>query len=404
MDIYVGRQPIYNNQLDLVGYELLFRNNRNNQAVFNDPNEATSDVIINSCLEIGLNRLVGDRLAYINITRDFIVNRDELLLPKNNIVLEILEDIKCDDEVLTGLKDLKKKGYTIALDDFILNNDNEKFLLYADIIKLDIHDYDEQSLANAVTKIKQYNKKILAEKIENKDEYDVCVKLGFDQFQGYFLSKPQIIQGKKIAHNKLNLLRLLASLQNPNVTVFDQEEIISHDVALSYSLLRYINSSAFYLPKKIESIRQAVILLGHQNIKKWATMLSLGRLNDCPTPLLLTSVIRARMCELLASELKYSQQNSCFTAGLFSALDAIMSTNMEEIITHLPLSQEITLALLTKEGAIGNILKLSLAWEENNWHEQHIPTIAINKARMQELYLDAIEFGESTLSELSQAA
>ncbi len=404
MDIYVGRQPIYNNQLDLVGYELLFRNNRNNQAVFNDPNEATSDVIINSCLEIGLNRLVGDRLAYINITRDFIVNRDELLLPKNNIVLEILEDIKCDDEVLAGLKDLKKKGYTIALDDFILNNDNEKFLLYADIIKLDIHDYDEQSLANAVTKIKQYNKKILAEKIETKDEYEFCVKLGFDQFQGYFLSKPQIIQGKKIAHNKLNLLRLLASLQNPNVTVFDQEEIISHDVALSYSLLRYINSSAFYLPKKIESIRQAVILLGHQNIKKWATILSLGRLNDCPTPLLLTSVIRARMCELLAGELKYSQQNSCFTAGLFSALDAIMSTNMEEIITHLPLSQEITLALLTKEGAIGNILKLSLAWEENNWHEQHIPATAINKARMQELYLDAIEFGESTLSELSQAA
>ncbi len=404
MDIYIGRQPIYNNQLDLIGYELLFRNSRDNQAVFNNPNAATSDVIIHSCLEIGLNRLVGDRLAYINITRDFIVHRDELLLPKGNIVLEILEDIECDDEVLVGLKDLKEKGYTIALDDFMLNNDNKKILPYADIIKLDILDYDEQSLANAVTKIKQYNKKILAEKIENKDEYDLCVKLGFDQFQGYFLSKPQIIQGKKIAHNKLNLLRLLASLQNPNVTVCDQEKIISHDVALSYSLLRYINSSAFYLPKKIESIRQAVILLGHQNIKKWATVLSLGRLNDCPSPLLLTSVIRARMCELLAGELEYSQQNACFTAGLFSTLDAIMSTNMEEIITHLPLSQEITLALLTKEGDIGNILKLSLAWEENNWYEQHIPAIAINKTRMQELYLDAIEFGESTLSELALAA
>ncbi len=402
MDIYIGRQPIYDAQLELIGYELLFRSGQDNQAIINNPNAATSDVIVNACLEIGLNKLVGARLAYINITRDFIVRHEELLLPKNNVVLEVLEDIECDDEVLKGLKSLKDKGHTIALDDYVLSDKNRRFLDYADIIKLDIRDYDEKALTQIVKLLKPHKALILAEKIEDKHEYEFCAKLGIDQFQGYFLSKPQIIQGKKIPNNKLNLLRLLASLQNPEVSISEQEKIISHDVALSYGLLRYINSPAFNLIKTIESIRQAIMLLGHQNVKKWATILSLGKLNECPTPLLLMSMIRARMCELIAEELNYQQKDACFTAGLFSSLDAIMNTDMEEILLHLPLSQKITLALLAQEGDIGAILKFSIAWEEDRWTNEQVPDI--DKTRMQELYLDAIEFGESTLSELSQAA
>jgi len=402
MNIYIGRQPIYNSKLNLIGYELLFRNSQDNKAIFTDANAATSDVIVNSCIEIGLTRLVGNRLAYINITRDFIVRRNELLLPKNNIVLEVLEDIECDDEVLIGLKDLKKQGYTIALDDFVLNDNNQQFLHYADIIKLDIKSYDDQSLANIAREIKKSNIKILAEKIEDKDEYELCVSLGFDQFQGYFLSKPQIIKGKKISNNKLNLLRLLASIQSPSVTVKEQENIIGRDISLSYGLLRYINSSAFNLTKKIGSVREAVMLLGIQNIRKWATVLSLGQLSDCPTPLLLTSMTRARMCESLAKEIDNKQSDACFTAGLFSPLDAIMKTSMEEIMSHLPLSEKISMALLSHEGDIGKILKLSLAWEQNRWNEILEPNI--DKSRIQELYLDAIEFGEATMSELTRAA
>ena len=225
-------------------------------------------------------------------------------------MLEVLEDIECDDEVLKGLKDLKDQGHIIALDDYMLSSKNLRFLDYADIVKLDIHDYDEQSLAEAVKQLKPHKALILAEKIEDKYEYEFCVNLGVDQFQGYFLSKPQVIQGKKVPNNKLNLLRLLASLQNPEVSISEQENIISHDVALSYSLLRYINSPAFNLIKTIESVRQAIMLLGHQNVKKWATILSLGKLNDCPTPLLLTSMIRARMCELIRSEEHTSELQS----------------------------------------------------------------------------------------------
>ncbi|PCH60360.1 MAG: signal transduction protein [Gammaproteobacteria bacterium] len=402
MDIYIGRQPIYNNKLDLVGYELLFRNSNNNYADITDANAATSDVIVNACLEIGLNRVVGDRLAYINITRDFIVKHNEFALPKQNIVLEILEDIECDNEVLAGLKELKEKGYTLALDDFILRDNNHSFLQYADIVKLDIRAYNEQSLASAVSELKQHKVKLLAEKIEDKNEFQFCDSLGFEQFQGYFLSKPQIIQGKAIPKSKLNLLKLLASLQNPEVTISEQETIISHDISLSYGLLRYINSVAFGLTKQIQSLRQAVMLLGHQNIRKWVMVLSLGQLSDCPTPLLLTSMIRARMCELIAEELKCKQKDACFTVGLFSALDAIMGKTMEEVASHLPLSEDIISALVERQGEIGNILALSLAWEENTWDENKTPHI--NQARMQQLYLDAIEFGEQTFSGISRAA
>lgn len=402
MDIYIGRQPIYNHKLDLVGYELLFRNNNDNRAMILDSNAATSDVIVNSCLEIGLNKLVGNRLAYINITRDFLLRQDELLLPKENIVLEILEDIKCDDESLNGLKRLKDKGHTIALDDFVINDENHKFLHYADIVKLDIREHDKQSLTSAVDKLKAYKLKLLAEKIEDQDEFDFCAGLGFNQFQGYFLSKPQIVRGKKVPNNKLNLLRLLSSLQNPNVTVCEQENIISRDVALSYGLLRYINSPAFNLTKKIESVRHAILLLGLQNIRKWATILSLGQLSDCPTPLVLTSMTRAKMCESLADEINYAQTDACFTAGLFSSLDAIMKTSMKEILSHLPLSEKISSALVSRQGEIGNILNLAIAWEQNKWDE--IETPDISKARIQELYLDAIEFGESILSDLARAA
>lgn len=402
MDIYVGRQPIYDQQLELVGYELLFRNDNTNRANITDSNAATSDVIVNSCLEIGLEKLVGDRLAYINIPYDFIVGQDELMLPKNNIVLEILEDIKCNDDTLAGIKKLKDNGHIIALDDFILDKDNQAFLHYADIVKLDITDYDRESLTRIVKELKPYQLTLLVERIETQEEFEFCLDLGFDRFQGYFLSKPQIVKGKKLPNNKLNLLRLLASMQSDEVTVDEQEKIISHDVALSYSLLRYINSPAFNLTKTIGSVRDAVMLLGMQNIKKWATVLSLSQLDGCPKALLLTSMIRARMCESLAKEINYKQGDACFTAGLFSPLDAIMKTSMEEIMSHLPLSEKVSMALLSRQGDIGNVLKLSIAWEQNQWNEIEAPNI--DASRVQELYLDAIEFGESTLSELSRAA
>ncbi len=402
MDIYIGRQPIYNKDLELVGYELLFRNDNTNRAQIKDFNAATSDVIVNSCLEIGLDKVVGNRQAYINITQDFLLRQDEMMLPKNNVVLEILENIECNDATLHSLKKLKSKGYTVALDDFVLDDCNQKFLDHTDIVKIDIKQYDKQALSDTVDKLSAYPVTLLAEKIEDKEEFEYCTQLGFEQFQGYFLSKPQIIQGKKVPNNKLALLRLLASLQNTKVTVDEQENIISNDVTLSYGLLRYINSPAFNLTREIGSVRQAVMLLGLQNIRKWATVLSLGQLNDCPTPLLLTSMIRAHMCEALAEEINYQQTDACFTAGLFSLLDAIMGTTMEEIMTHLPLSEKVSAALLSHNGDIGNILDISLAWEQNQWHE--VDTLDIDRSRIHDIYMNAINFGEATLSEMNHAA
>ncbi len=402
MDIYIGRQPIYNKNLQLVGYELLFRSDKNNQATINNGTLATSEVIINSCLEIGLDKIVGKRQAFINITTDYLLRQDELMLPKENVVLEILEDVECNEETINGIRKLKSHGHKIALDDYILSDTNKKFLLYADIVKIDIREYDEKQLAEVVNHIEPYNISLLAEKVETKEEFDFCAKIGFERFQGYFLSKPQVLKGKKVPNNKLALLNLLSSLQNPKVSVSDQENIIRKDVTLSYGLLRYINSPAFDLTREIASVRQAVMLLGIQNIRKWATLISLGRLKDCPMPLLLNSMVRAKMCELLAQELAYDKTDTYFTAGLFSLLDAILETSMEDVIEHLPLSDDITEALLSRDGNIGNILDVSIAWEENIFDQVDI--LNLDHKRVHDIYLDAINFGENTLSEMTKAA
>lgn len=401
-DIYIGRQPIYDRKLQLIGYELLFRDSNENRAVISDATLATSEVIVNSCLEIGMNRLVGDRLAYLNIPRDFIVNHAQIALPHQNVVIEVLEDVTGDADVLEGLADLKSKGYVIALDDFVLNSDNSALIGFADLIKVDIRAHNASSLTVAVKELRKYQTRLLAEKVETEEEFQHCLELGFDEFQGYFLSKPQIVQGRKIAKNKLNLLKLMATLQNPEVSVDEQETVISRDVALSYSLLRYINSAAFGLSKKVSSVRQAVMYLGYQNIRKWATILTLSQMNDCPTPLLLTSMIRAHLCESIAAELNCKQKDACFTTGLFSALDAITKTPMDEILANLPLSQDITAALAKHEGDIGKILELSLNWEQSAWDK--IKTPLIDQKRMNELYLNAIEYGEKTFSEITNAA
>lgn len=383
-ELFIARQPIYNRTQHVYGYELLYRRTEDNTADVTDGDAATSQVILNAMTEIGLENLVGGRSAFVNLTRGFIVGKYPLPLPSRQIVIEILEDVDIDAELISGIKWLVKQGYTIALDDFIYRDPVLPLLDLAHIIKIDVQAISEDKLRDHVTALKEYSHlKLLAEKIEIPEEYELCRELGFDYFQGYFFSRPKVIRRTRLPSNQLALMQLLAEVQRPDANIPKLETMISQDVGLSYKLLRYINSAFFGLPKPVESIQRAVVFLGIKVIQKWATLLVLARVEDKPAELMITAVVRAKMCEILAKAVNYQAEDTCFTVGLLSVLEALLDMPMEKVLGMLSLTNEVNQALLRYEGVPGKLLELTLHYEFGEWDQLQYPELE------EELILDA---------------
>ncbi|MFW2373339.1 MAG: EAL and HDOD domain-containing protein [Gammaproteobacteria bacterium] len=368
-DIYVGRQPIYNKDLGVFGYELLFRTGTNNAAVITDitADGATSTTIINSFLEIGLEKLVGKRFAFINLTEAFVNEEEALPISPQQVIIEVLEDIPVNFQLLKSVKRLAEAGFIIALDDYIYNPAHKPLVAMADIIKIDIMQLTQKELLKHVKILKKYKAKLLAEKIETMEEFEFCIKLGFDFFQGYFLSKPKIIKSKSLPTNKLAVLNLLSVLQNSDVEIDELEEAISFDVSMSYKILKLMNSAFFNFPRKVESIKQAIVILGRRQLRSWASMLAMSNLDDRPSEMIHIAMTRGKMCELLAEAAGMKALDTYFTVGLFSALDILMEKELAEVIEPLPLEEELVIALLKQEGILGEALSCTLAYEMSDF-------------------------------------
>ncbi len=398
-EIYIGRQPIYDRKLGVYAYELLFRAASDNSAKFTDGDQATSDVIVNTFLEIGLDNIVGDRLAFINLTRAFFVGEHTISLPKDRVVLELLEDIEADEEVVNSVKRLSEQGYSIALDDFIYHESLQPLVQLADIVKIDIMAMSRDEIRKHVEALRQHPLRLVAEKVETQEEHDYCMELGFDYFQGYFLAQPKVIQGRRLPNNRLAILKLLSRLQDPEITSKQLEELIAQDVAFSYRILRYVNSAAYAPPRKIESIHQAVVRLGLQTIRSWTALLAMSQVDDKPTELVVTAMIRGKMAEQMARALDAEQPDSFFTVGLFSALDALMDNSMEEILTQLPLADHIAQALLHKGGGLhGEVLNCVLAYERGEW--ENLGCSQLGTHRLRTCYLEAVQWANTACRQL----
>jgi len=398
-DIYIGRQPIYDRKLGVYAYELLFRAASDNSAKFTDGDQATSDVIVNTFLEIGLDNIVGDRLAFINLTRAFFVGEHTISLPRDRVVLELLEDIEADEEVVSSVKRLSEQGYSIALDDFIYHESLQPLVQLADIVKIDIMAMDRDEVREHVKALRQHPLRLVAEKVETQEEHDYCMELGFDYFQGYFLAQPKVIQGRRLPNNRLAILKLLSRLQDPEITTKQLEELIAQDVAFSYRILRYVNSAAYAPPRKIESIHQAVVRLGLQTIRSWTALLAMSQVDNKPTELVVTAMIRGKMAEQMARALDAEQPDSFFTVGLFSALDALMDNSMEEILTQLPLADHIAQALLHKGGGLhGEVLNCVLAYERGEW--ENLGCSQLGTHRLRTCYLEAVQWANTACRQL----
>jgi len=397
-EVYVGRQPIFNSELDVFGYELLFRSGHTATANVIDGNQATSQVIINTFLEIGLEQITNQRHAFINLTRDFLLGSIPLPLNKEMVILEVLEDVTVDDELIEAITNLKNQGFVIALDDFVLDDANKSLLPLADIVKVDLMSMSEDKLREQVKQLKQHDLQLLAEKIETQDEFTLCKELGFKYFQGYYFCKPRVISGKQLPANRLALLEMISKLQNPDCEIKELETIISRDVAISYKLLRIINSSFFGFSSKVESIQKALVMLGLTALRNWVTVIGLSQVDDKPPELINISLSRAKMCELLAPAMG-CQKDAAFTVGLFSMLDVLMDRPLDELLEQLPLAEEIIEALIQNEGILGKILDIVMAYEQGNW--QHLDdTITLDADTVRNHYLESLAWSDEITSSL----
>lgn len=399
---YVGRQPIYDRALEVYAYELLYRKGNVNHATFSDGDLATTQLLINTFMEIGLENIVGSRPAFINITGDFFTGQYPLPMSHEQVVFELLETVEPTVEVINGVRGLVEQGYRIALDDYLLKRDTLPLLELASFVKLDVLTMPKDELARSVERLRRYDLMLIAEKVETPADYDACRELGFDLFQGYFFSYPDVIQTHTNTANRSVVIRLIAQLQDSSIDLREVETLIAQDVILSFRLLRYINCATFGLRREVDSIRQAIMLLGLATVRNWATLLLLSQFDDRkPRELMTIALIRARMCELLSVTDPRIDAGQAFTTGLFSLLDAMLDVPMENLLDQMPLSLPIKLALQSREGLLGTLLNDVVRYERGQWDglaERDAVSIDYNTA-----YLAAVSWADNSSKALRAA-
>jgi EAL and modified HD-GYP domain-containing signal transduction protein len=363
-DVLVARQPIYDSAMNVAAYELIVRDRDRDRLPSADGAAATSSTIT----DIGLS-LVAGHPAYVKVSREFLLDGYAAALPADRVVFEVRPSVAPDGRVVSALEALVGDGYRICLQGFVHDEGMLPLLELAKVVKLDVRSLDPGTLREQVSLMGRHEVKLVAENVETHDELDFCQELGFDLYQGYFFCKPRVVNERGIQVNDMARLQLVAELQGSEVDFGALQEIISRDVGLSYNLLRFVNSAFFSLPRRVESLRDALVLLGLDNVRRWSTLMALASSQDKPHELLVTGLIRARMCELLAEAAGEKDKEGYFTAGLFSVVDALMDSSMIEVLRSLPLSEEIIGALLNYDGTKGRVLHAVLAYERGDFGE-----------------------------------
>jgi EAL and modified HD-GYP domain-containing signal transduction protein len=392
----VARQPIYGRSVNLFAYELLYRHDLVEQAVFTNGDRATAEVVLNTFLDMGLEQLVGNSLAFLNITRTFILEDYCTALPTHRIVLEILEDVEPDEAVIRSLKELSAAGYALALDDFRYSEQKRPLLELADYVKLDFRMFTPEEIAQQVPLLKQFKASLLAEKVETHEEFEVARKLGFDYFQGFFFCQPKLMKTVQVPLNRLSTLRLIVKLQDPEIGIRELVDIIKQDVGVSFKLLRYVNSASLSLPQRIQSISHAVQMVGTHKIRIWASLIMLASVEDKPRELIITAVVRGTMAERLAIAMEFSNPGSSFIVGLFSVLDAMLDLPMPQALHLLQLSEDVHEAILYRAGPMGPILNSILAYERAHWNE--VQCGGLNLQTISKCYVDSVSFSRELIT------
>ena len=405
-EFYLGRQPILDRNQALFGYELLFRNAPVGPAHIASELSATAAVIAHAA-QLGLERVVGDALGFVNVDADVILSDIFSFLPREKMVLEVVETMQATPAVLARMQELASHGYSFALDGVTGETGNVQALLpMISYVKMDVRNIPLSTLMKLAPRFRQDHKKLVAEKVETREEFKNCLDLGFDFFQGYYFSQPLIMSGKKLSPSQLSVMELMALVtsdaDNPEI-----ERAIKRDVSLALNLLRLVNTPAVGARQRIDSLSQAITILGRRQLQRWLQIMLYAepsKRGHSMTPLLMLATTRGRLLELLAGKLRPSQRHAsdvAFTVGIMSLMDTLFGIPMAQILAEIPVSEEVAEALLVRGGFYGELLKLTEYIERIEDMDQHIVpalhNLTMSTDELVELEVAAFEWSDNVV-------
>ncbi|HEX3160107.1 MAG TPA: HDOD domain-containing protein [Gemmatimonadaceae bacterium] len=395
LDVFVARQPIFDCDDRLVAYELLYRGNgRDNFAPVGTTSSTrmSADVLLQSVLGVGMERITGGKTAFVNVDRDILLSDPFGMLAPQGTVIELLESIACDAETVAASEALVSRGFTLALDDFVYDPSFDPLLRLAKIVKVDVLNRTPEELAPIVERLRPFGVRLLAERVETVEVHRQCAALGFELFQGYFFAKPEVLARREIPSEQATIMRLLNLLRDSETSDLEVEHAFKADLALTYRLLRIVNSAALG-GRGIDSIRHAIQLVGRQALHRWLALLMVSSLssdNGVNNELVGTAMHRARLCELLgeATGESSARTGTLFIVGLFSLIDALLRLPMEDVLQRVDLATEVREALLYRRGEYAPLLRLVEAYERGSWDEVMAASTAagIQPGQVSDLY------------------
>lgn len=396
MDFFIARQPIFSVHRKLYAYELLYRGYTDYTLADVSGNKATSSLLTSVFLTEGIGAVSKSKPCFINFTKDLLLKKIAYSFPRNQVVVEILEDVEPTREIVEAVAGLKNAGYTIALDDFVLDCRLEPLIALADIIKIDVRLTPFDSIVKTLHYLSRFNVKLLAEKVETNEEFERANKLGFKYFQGYFFNKPEKIRIKELSSAKITLFSLLAEVGKKATTLDRLHSIISRDLAISYKLLRFLNSAYFYRLEKVKNVKHAIAYLGEKELRRFLILVIVSELaTEKPTELVRQALVRAKFSELLAQHSILAEYDlEVFMVGMFSFMDTMLDTEMNTVMDKLPVTDAVKDALVHRTGMFAPFVDAIVAYERKQRQRfvDIIEELNIDSTVTPTLYLDAIKY------------
>ena len=409
MDVFIGRQPIFNIKEEVVAYELLYRNQNSKAFPITEPDAATVDVLVNYFLSMGIDEVTKGKPGFVNFTENLLMSQVIEVIPPSNIVIEILENVPITKELVNRVKELKKLGYKIALDDFVLNRDvpyYDELFQYTDCIKVDFLATPLLERMEIENRVKQSfpHIQLLAEKVETRNQFDVAKHSGYTLFQGYFFEQPQIIKSTDIPSNTMQYLQVFSLLKEEEPDINLIAENIERDISLSYKLLKIINDTNMRQKSKVRSIKQAIVFIGLTELRKYIYLLAMrdDELNsdtDLFKELVRASLLRAKICELLAKNIRKENYSEYFLVGLFSLIDSLLERPMDVILEKMPFSEEVTSTINGVKTEMTPYLELSIALSKMDWEtvKRLKSQLGLEDEKIDKIYNEAAKWTEMSM-------
>jgi c-di-GMP-related signal transduction protein len=411
--VFIARQPVFEagsaQQQRVYGYELLFRSSEENRYTATDGRLASSQTINRAVHSIGLEAVVGDKKAFINVPRDLLLEEIYCLLPPEQCVVEVSVDLLGDDAVLAACTKLRKAGYGLALDDVVDMRRVAPLAKHADLIKVNLPTIAAADREAFHRELKPLAAKLVAQRVETREDYEQALALGCRYVQGYFFCKPEMMRGKGLTSAEFVFLQFLRELNKPELDYAALERVIKQDVSISYKLLRYLNSASFALRHKVTSLREALVLLGERALRQWGTLVAVTSVNSKrPTELMITSLVRGRFCEAIAEKQHMTQhQLDMFFIGLLSSIDAALGLPMKQILEQTCVSDDVRMVLLNNPAApkeLARIYQLTLACERGAWGTvvKTSAGLRLTQGEIATIYYDALTWANQTFADVEE--